>query len=353
MLTLTYISILAILLAILLVVVLSPLAVLLNIVDKPGKHKVHTGEVPLIGGPVIGLVVILGILVFIPDPPWSAIIVAIMLIILGVIDDRQPVPAVIKLALHFAAAAIVVLTENLAISNIGIFNEVYSSTSYSALHTIVAVIAIVASINAFNMIDGIDGLAAGQALLALLHTVIAFDLIHGGAPRDHSTYVYLLSGALSGFLMFNLQIFNGRRVFLGDSGSMLIGLMIALALIGASQETSRLQESPKIPPSLCLWILTIPITDITAIVIRRLASGRSPLSPDRTHIHHKIMDLGFSARRTLLILVLSAVGAFWFGFSLIVYVNELASLVAFIFFIPSFYYLIQKVCKFYSARLYR
>ena len=202
------------------------------------------------------------------------------------------------------------------------------------------------------MIDGIDGLAAGQALLALLHTVIAFDLIHGGAPRDHSTYVYLLSGAFCVFLMFNLQIFNGLRVFLGDSGSMLIGLMIAIALIGASQETNRLQ-GPNIPPSLCLWIMAIPITDITVIIIRRLASGRSPLSPDRTHIHHKIMDLGFSARRTLLILILSAVGAFWFGFSLIVYVNELASLVAFIFFIPSFYYLIQKVCKFYSARLYR
>ena len=72
-------------------VVLSPLAVLL-MCRQARQAQVHTGEVPLIGGPVIGLVVILGIVVFIPDPPWSAIIVAIMLIILGVIDDRQPVP---------------------------------------------------------------------------------------------------------------------------------------------------------------------------------------------------------------------------------------------------------------------
>ena len=117
--------------------------------------------------------------------------------------------------------------------------------AFSALHTVLAVFAITVSINAFNMIDGIDGLSASMALLALIHAVIAFDLIIGGAPADYATFAFVVSGALAGFLMFNLEIFNSRKVFLGDSGSMLIGLIIAIALIGASQETNRLAEQPK------------------------------------------------------------------------------------------------------------
>lgn len=346
MLALTYISILAILLAIILVVALSPLATRLKLVDKPGGRKVHTGDIPLVGGPVIWLVVTLGILLFIPTPPWYALISATVLVILGIIDDREPIPAGIKLVFHLVSASIVVLGENLAVSNIGVFNEVYTSQGLSPIHSFLAIIAITASINAFNMIDGIDGLAASMALLALVHTLISFDLMHSGAPANYETFAFLFSGALAGFLMFNLQIFNRRKVFLGDSGSMLIGLMIAIALIGASQENHRLADGPNIPPTLCLWLLAIPITDITAIIFRRLAQGRSPLAPDRTHLHHKIIEAGASPRRTLLVLILSAVGAFWIGYYLTVQFNELISLMIFIFFIPSFYFFIQLFCRF-------
>ena len=150
--------------------------------------------------------------------------------------------------------------------------------------------------------------------------------------------------------MFNLNIFNSRKVFLGDSGSMLIGLMIAIALIGASQDSSQLTQGPNIPPVLCLWILAIPITDMTTIVFRRLASGKSPLAPDRTHLHHKIMEIGFSSRRTLLVLILSAIGAFWIGYYLTVELSELVGLICFIIFIPSFYYYIQWFCRFFATR---
>ena len=268
-----------------------------------------------------------------------------MLVILGVVDDRQPVPAIIKLVFHVAAATIVVMDENLVISNIGIFNETFGSPDFSTLHFVLAIFAITAAINAFNMIDGIDGLAASMALLALTHANLAFNLIHGATPPDYAVFVVLFSGAIAGFLMFNLQIFNGRKVFLGDSGSMLIGLIVSNAIIAASQDTARLLESPKIPASLCLWLIAIPITDITSIVIRRLASGRSPLAPDRTHLHHKIMDNGFSARRTLLILILSAVGAFWLGYALTVEFGEAVSIIGFLVFVPTYYFSIQLICK--------
>lgn len=334
---LIYITIVATLLATVLVFALRPLAIRLQLVDKPSGRKVHKGDVPLIGGPVIWLVCGIGIIAFIPNPPWSALGAATMLVTLGMIDDRQPIPAVIKLIFHLSAAAIVVLGENLVISDIGIFPGVFGSPELANLHTALAIVAIATAINAFNMIDGIDGLAASMALLALTHVNLSFNLILGSTPTDYATFAVLFSGALAGFLLFNLQVFNGRKIFLGDSGSMLVGLMLGTALIGASQETTRFAGSPNIPATLCLWAIAIPIADIISIVIRRLISGRSPLAPDRKHLHHKIMEAGFSPRRTLLILILSAVGAFWLGYGLTTRLNEMASFIGFIIFIPAYY----------------
>ena len=345
MLSLIYISVIASLLTTALVIALIPLATRLGLVDKPSARKQHKGEIPLIGGPVIWLVVVVGLLIFIPNPPWSGIMAATMLVILGMVDDRQPVPAVIKLVFHIAAATIVVMGENLAVSNIGIFDETFGSPDFASLHSIIAVFFIVLIINAFNMIDGIDGLAASMALLTLTHAQLAFNLIHGATPPDFAVFAVLFSGSIAGFLVFNLQIFNGRKVFLGDSGSMLIGLIVSNTIISASQDISRLVEGPKIPASLCLWLIVIPVTDIVLVTIRRLADRRSPMAPDRTHIHHRIMDNGFSARRTLLILILSAVGAFWLGFSLTVQFGEAISIIGFLAFIPVYYFSIQWACR--------
>lgn len=345
MLTLIYISVITTLFTTALFIGLIPLARRWGLVDKPAGRKQHKGEIPLIGGPVIWLVMVTGFLIFIPNPPWSGIMAATMLVILGVVDDRQPVPALIKLVFQIAAATIVVMGENLAISNIGIFNETFGSSDFAILHSLIAVFAIVLAINAFNLIDGIDGLTASMALLALTHANLTFNLIQGTTPPDYAFFTVLFSGAIAGFLMFNLQIFNGRKVFLGDSGSMLIGLAVSVSIIAASQDISRLVEGPKIPASLCLWLIAIPITDVTIIIIRRLANGRSPLAPDRTHLHHKIMDYGFSQRRTLLVFIFSAVGAFWLGFGLSTKFSEAISIIGFVIFIPTYYFSIQWACK--------
>ena len=340
---LVYITIVATLLATVLVLALRPLAIRLQLVDKPSGRKTHKGNIPLLGGPVIWLVVLTGVVLFIPNPPWSALAAATMLVILGVADDRQSIPALIKLVFHLAAAGIVVLGENLVISDIGILSGIFGSPELATLHTALAIIAIATLINAFNMIDGIDGLSASMALLALTHINLSFNLILGSTPADYATFAALFSGALAGFLLFNLQIFNGKKIFLGDSGSMLVGLMIGTALIGASQETTRFAGSPNIPATLCLWAIAIPATDIISIVIRRLLSGRSPMAPDRTHLHHKIMEVGFSPRRTLLILILSAVGAFWIGFGLTTHFGEMASFIGFIIFIPAYYFSVLQI----------
>ena len=261
---------------------------------------------------------------------------------LGIIDDRQPIPARLKFVFHIAAATIVVVGDNLYIDDIGIFHEIITMSSMSVLHKVIAVFAIVTAINAFNFIDGIDGLSASMALLAMTHINLTFNLLYGSTPPDYAFFGVLFSGALAGFLLFNLQVFNGRKIFLGDSGSMLVGLLVAVALIGASQESGR-PGIPPIPASLCLWLIAIPLTDMLSIIVRRTASGRSPMAPDRTHLHHKIIEAGFSPRRTLLILILSAIGAFWLGYALTTFLGEALSIISFMAFVPSCYFIALRI----------
>lgn len=335
MLALIYLSIIATLTVTILIVALRPIAIRLKLVDKPAGRKMHQGEVPLIGGPVIWLVLTIGLVILTPSPPWSIISASTLLVILGMVDDRKPVPARLKLLFHIIAAIIIVIGNGSAIADIGILTEAFGSADAHLLHILLGVFAITIAINAFNFIDGIDGLSASMALLALTHTNLAFNLTFGVTPPDHALFNVLFAGTLVGFLLFNLQVFNGRKIFLGDSGSMLVGLMVAIVLIDASQ--SEVKSEPTLPASLCLWLIAIPLTDLLTIIIRRLSQGRSPMAPDRTHLHHKIMEAGFSARRTLLIMILSSVSAFWIGYAVTTQFGELVSIIAFFIFIPVYY----------------
>ena len=335
MLALIYLSIIATLTVTVLVVAFRPIAIRLKLVDKPAGRKMHQGDVPLIGGPVIWVVFTVGLLIFAASPPWGVIAASALLVILGIIDDRKPVSARLKLLFHFIAATIIVLGHGSVIADIGIFSDFFGSTDVHFLHILLAVFAITVGINAFNFIDGIDGLSASMALLTLTHANLAFNLMHGSTPPDYAMFNVLFAGALVGFLLFNLQVFNGRKIFLGDSGSMLVGLVIAVTLIDASQ--SEVRFGPTLPASLCLWLIAIPLTDLLTIIIRRLSGGRSPMAPDRTHLHHKIMETGFSARRTLLVMILSSVGAFWIGYAVTTQLGEPASIIAFFSFIPAYY----------------
>ena len=238
MLTLIYISVVSTLLATVLVVALRPLAIRLQLVDRPSGRKTHKGEVPLIGGPVIWLVVMTGIIFVIPNPSWSIVFVGTMLVMLGIIDDRQPIPAP-QIRFTLPQQPLLWWGRICTLTTLA-FSMKFFMSSFSVLHKVIAVFAIAAAINAFNFIDGIDGLSASMALLAMTHINLTFNLLYGSIPPDYAFFGVLFSGALAGFLLFNLQVFNGRKIFLGDSGSMLVGLLVAVALIGASQERGAL-----------------------------------------------------------------------------------------------------------------
>ena len=341
MLALIYISIAATLIAIAFVIALRPLAKKLGLVDKPDGRKTHAGEVPLIGGPILWLIIAIGSIFSPAGFPWVFIILALGIVIIGGMDDRKPLSPTIRLVIQITLALLLVLNQENHLHDIGVFQSYYNVENLYPVHVGVAVFAILVSVNSFNFIDGIDGLSASMALLAVTHLNMTYNLIGLQQNATILFYSVILIGALSGFLLFNLQVFNGRKIFLGDSGAMFIGFAIAATLLAVSQ--SDYKNTGAIPAALCLWMIALPLTDMTTIIVRRLASRRSPLEPDRRHLHHILMQAGFSQRRTLLVMILSAIGAFWIGYAVFKYFGEAASIASFFIFMPVYYLTILRV----------
>ena len=165
-------------------------------------------------------------------------------------------------------------------------------------------------INAVNMIDGIDGLAAGLSILALIYLYFAAGIT--GQPVEKPTLIAMavLAGALLGFLIFNLRLISGKKVFLGDAGSMMLGMFLAYVLIETSQRPPLIST---LPASIMPWVAAVPVLDMAAVSIRRMLKGQSPVRADRTHLHHRLMDMGYSARQTLVLMLILSLVLFLFG----------------------------------------
>lgn len=222
------------------------------------------------------------------------IVPALLLVAVGVLDDIKPMGAPPKLAVQ-AVAALAAWSLGFRIDVLSIPGLVEFSVGWASLP--LTVIFIVAVTNAFNMIDGVDGLCAGTSGLALAG-IAAFSLI-GGAPP---LIALPLCVAALAFLRQNL---SRRRAFLGDSGSMLLGFMIAvLALQGVVTPRGGLAVLP------LFMLLSLPVVDITVTFFRRVIQGSNPLRADRGHIHHIMLLLadGSSRRVTLTLTTMAAVG---------------------------------------------
>lgn len=290
---------------------LMPLARKLSLVDVPTGRKQHISDVPLIGG--ISIFLVFGLALAWQGMPEPSLMLAMALLTaLGVFDDKIDMPAIWKLSGQVLAALIACLGSGVIVTSLGTLpsgNELLLGPFALPM----TVIALVGLINAMNMIDGIDGLAAGLALLALAHLAMAMSLI--GKPLDSAamTEITVFAGAIFGFLALNLGLVPGRKVFLGDAGSMLLGLFIGVQLIEASQ---RQPLADTLPTSLVPWMVALPVIDTLRLIFSRLKQGRSPLSPDRTHLHHILLDTGLSPRLTLIAMLFIADTLFWGGFAL-------------------------------------
>ena len=291
--------------------VLRPVAAAVGLLDRPGGHKRHRGEIPVIGG--IAIFVGAAVAALGGDDLGHhgvmLLVTAAMLVGLGVVDDRFDLPASVRLMGHLTAAVLLVYGSGLTVPSLGnLFGSGAVPLGWVAWpFTVVACIAL---INAFNMLDGMDGLAGGVGVVAF-GGVAVLAASHAGSPAALFLAACMV-GALSAFLLFNVPAsFNrGMRTFMGDAGSTLLGFVLAALALGLVQPTRA-----GISPVCILWLVPIPIFELFASTTRRALQGKSPLAADNGHFHHRLMAAGFSVRAIFFTYftfsVLSVAGGVW------------------------------------------
>lgn len=269
-----------------------------GLVDHPGGRKRHGAPVPLTGGIAVVIGFILALAVSFPAfGDYIALFAGIALLaVTGLLDDLGEVSATSKMLAQVLAAVFMASWGTNYLTNLGnLFG-----TGAVDLHDWaipITVFAAIAVINSVNMFDGLDGLAGSLVLVILLFfTGFAWAVIDPNATK----ILAVLSGAMAGFLVFNLPWpLRGRhRTFLGDAGSMALGLAVTWFAISLTQ-----RRGATVPPPVMLWVLGLVLMDVFTVTVRRLARRRSPMAHARDHIHHVLLRRGFGPRKTLAILV--------------------------------------------------
>lgn len=269
------------------------LAVRIGAVDHPDARKVHHGLVPRLGGLAIyaGFLVSIAATVGFEDMELLGLCIgATFLIIVGVLDDRYSLPPKVKLLGQIIAAAIFVVIFGVRIDwiQLPVVGFFYIPAFISIPLTIFWIIGFV---NTVNLIDGLDGLAAGIALIA--STTIAFLSFQMGQWVCAAAMVAMTGAALA-FLQYN---FNPARIFMGDTGSMFLGYVIAAVSVMGSMKTAA--AAVLIVP---LIALSVPIMDTLMAIARRKHSGVPVFSPDKRHLHHRLLAKGLTQKEVVLIM---------------------------------------------------
>ena len=259
--------------------------------DIPNERKVHKVPIPRLGGLGIYMGFILGYVLFgTMSLKMNAILIgSFIIIITGIIDDINPIPAKIKFLFQIVAASVVAFYGKILLSDLSAFGFYIEFGIFSYPITILFIVSI---INCINLIDGLDGLAAGLSSIYFITIgIVIVGWMHTFGLDAVITFVML--GSTLGFLCHN---FNPAKIFMGDSGSMFLGYMIAvIALLGFKNVTLTTLLVP-----ICL--LAIPIMDTLFAIIRRVINKKPIGEPDKKHLHHQLLNLNISHRNTVLII---------------------------------------------------
>lgn len=273
-----------------------------NLLDIPGRRKIHKKVTPSMGGIAIFCGFFMSSLIWINFSMWSEIkfiLVALFVIFfIGVRDDLVPLRAIFKLIGQILVASLLIFLFDLRLDSLyGIFGITDLPDGISYIFTIFTIIIIT---NSFNLIDGLDGLAGTIAIIALFSFGTWFLLI---GDTTFATLSYTMLGSILAFLIFNWE---PSEVFMGDTGALVIGMLLAILSIRFINVNYDLPiDAPykflsSIGTAACFII--IPLVDTSRIIILRLIKGKSPFKPDKSHIHHAIMRLGKTHSQTTLIL---------------------------------------------------
>lgn len=302
--------------------VLVPISKPFGLLDYPDARKRHGFATPLVGGLSIFAGLLAGWMWLGQAQHFDDVVLGTgcLLVLLGVLDDKYGLRVGVRVAVQVLAILIVIATTGVYVHSLGVLHGYDLTLGWLGIpFTIFAVIGL---INAFNLMDGIDGLAGCLALVSA--GAIAL-LVPSRLPAPLAVIVFLLAAALYPFLLSNLGFLGKKaKVFLGDAGSVVLGYVIAWTLIALSQDDPR-----RISPGLVLWCVALPVMDTLAVMYRRMKRGESPFTPDRTHIHHLLMNAGLGARPTLICLVAFAAVLPCVGFVIHSRVGAIANLIAF------------------------
>ncbi|EJG1714897.1 UDP-N-acetylglucosamine--undecaprenyl-phosphate N-acetylglucosaminephosphotransferase [Vibrio parahaemolyticus] len=279
----------------------------IGLVDKPNERKLHEGAVPLIGGISI-CIVLPQFLTFKPEVieySWLYVGSIALLTLIGAIDDKIDLSFKIRMGVQAGLSLVMIHIAGIELHSLGnMFGFGEINLGWTGI--VITVLAVIGAINAFNMVDGIDGLLGGLSIVTFgaLAYLLRVDAQHGLAY-----FCVVIIVAMLPYIFMNLGILGrARKVFMGDAGSMMIGFTVIWLLLGVSQAESK----PLMRPVTALWLIAVPLMDMTAIMIRRIRRGDSPFKPDREHLHHIFQRLGLSSKQTLVVicLIASAYAAF-------------------------------------------
>lgn len=280
------------------ILMIKPLAEKVGLVDNPCQRKQHVGAIPLIGGVSIFIAVAISIVAFLPldNRILSYLVCAGFIVVLGVIDDYRQLGVKIRLCIQTCVALLMMWGSQIYIADLGnLFSLGHINLSYVGIPF--TIIAVIAAINAFNMIDGIDGLA-GSLSITTLASIFILMIISGNYAL--AALPLIMIATIVPYLAFNLGVkgHKNKKIFMGDAGSMFIGLSVIWFLMVCTQG-----EKITLRPVTALWIIAVPLMDMIAIIVRRIKKGQSPFLADRDHLHHIFMRIGFSSRKALTVIV--------------------------------------------------
>ena len=283
-----------------------PVAIEMGLVDKPCERKQHSGHIPLVGGISIFLAVLVASSLWLPNTLELRmyLIASAMMVFIGALDDKYDLRVRVRIIGQIIIASLMIYGVGGYISNLGnLFS--FGEVTLGPIGILFTYVAIIVVINAYNMIDGIDGLIGSLSINTFTSIAILFIM---SGQTDYLSYPLILATATIPYLMFNLGLFEklfgkeSKKIFMGDAGSMFIGLSVIWLLTMGTQG-----EQASFRPVTALWICAIPLMDMLAIVVRRYKKGKSPFKPDRDHLHHIFQRIGFSSQQTLIIISMAAV----------------------------------------------
>ncbi len=280
----------------------TPISVWAGLVDKPNTvRKHHVGDVPLAGGIAVFISTLIGCFIWLGAELVAIkifLLASTVVVFIGVLDDKYELSVRARLVGQIVISLLLVVGAQTNLSRLGdLFGlgSIYLGPEFSFLLTAFSVVAV---INAFNMLDGMDGLLGCVSIVPLMS--VGFLMFNSGS-NTLASLAMIMSAAIVPFLIYNIGVGGKKfsKIFLGDAGSMFLGLGVLFLMISGSQGTA-----PSFRPVTALWLTAIPLMDLATVTARRIYNKTPIFSADKEHLHHVLRRAGFSDFQILFAVVI-------------------------------------------------